>query len=147
MISSKNIPIQLFSATHAVELFLQATRATSARYINIRIDAEPLSMHIDEGGANFREYSFDPSKAEYQGTVSDLPITKWSIFETVDILITCTNSDFGIYFNGKLVKSIYNWHAPVNSDNTVPVLTMIGWKTSNAAKITKASWTYGKLYR
>ena len=107
------------------------------RFLKIRVKAEPLEIYIEEGD----QKNLDESNAREKIFVTNLPIRQWKNLEPIDLLLTCTQMDFSLHFNGKLVKSITNWH----DDSSVPMIRQIGWKMKNIAKLSKVSWTYGKI--
>ena len=118
--------------------------AGSYRYLNIRLKGEPPSIVIGEGGDSYFASSFTDSSADQTTSVleSDLPINHMTEREPVDLLITCSQSDFEIYFNGQMVKRISYWHNP--TDRTFPSIQKISWEEKFNSKITKVSWTFSK---
>ena len=135
----------------AGEFFLESSPPAGNRFINIRMNAEPPQVFIEEGGTSFGERrasdeppTFVSANADQRTSINNLPITEWNPFKPVDILVTCTRSDFNVHFNGKLIKSIQYWHDVSDPVEPMPSITKLGWKTINNAKISKVSWTYGK---
>ena len=88
--------------------------------------------------------SFSDSSADQTTTVleSDLPMNKMTERNPVDLLISCTQSDFEIYFNGQLVKRVSYWHNPTLG--AFPIIRKISWEEKFNAKITKVSWTFSE---
>ena len=133
----------------AGELFVESSPAAGTRFINIRLNAEPPSISIDEGGTDFGDGSpptFDPLTANSQIVVTNLPISEWKPLEAVDLLVTCTETNFKVHLNGQWLRSISYWHDPSDSEAPIPTITKLGWKTLNNAEISKVSWTYGKYH-
>ena len=126
---------------------MQSSRTTGSRFINIRFNAEPPSIHIEEGGAIFASGdppTFNVDNAAQKTFSTNLPIDKWKSLQPVDILVTCSHTDFKIYLNGELIKSINYWHDFSDPVQPFPTLKKLGWKALNNAKFSKISWTYGK---
>ena len=107
------------------------------RFLKIRVKAEPLEIYIEEGD----QKNLDESNAREKIFVTSLPIRQWKPLEPIDLLLTCTQVEFSLHFNGKLVKSITKWH----DDSSVPLIQQMGWKMKKFAKLSKVSWTYGKI--
>lgn len=129
---------KLFLDSIAGEFWLMSlNKDQNERFLKIRVKAEPLKIYIEEGD----QKNLDESNAREKIFVTSLPIRQWKPFEPIDLLLTCTQMDFSLHFNGKLVKSITNWH----DDSPVPLIQQMGWKMKNVAKLSKVSWTYGKI--
>jgi len=107
------------------------------RYLKIEVKAAPPEIYIEEG----KQKNLDRPNAREKIFVTSLPIRQWKSHEPIDLLLTCTQMDFKLHFNGKLVKSITNWH----DDFSVPLIRQIGWRMKNNMKLSKVSWNYGKI--
>ena len=107
------------------------------RYLKIEVKATPPEIYIEEGD----QKNLDRPNAREKIFVTSLPIRQWKSHEPIDLLLTCTQMDFKLHFNGKLVKSITNWH----DDSSVPFIRQIGWRMKNNMKLSKVSWNYGKI--
>ena len=108
------------------------------RYLKIEVKATPPEIYIEEGD----QKNLDRPNAREKIFVTSLPIRQWKPHEPIDLLLTCTQMDFKLHFNGKLVKSITNWH----DDSHAPLIRQIGWRMKkNNMKLSKVSWNYGKI--
>ena len=112
------------------------TKDQRKRYLKIEVKATPPEIYIEEGD----QKNLDKSNAREKIFVTSLPIRQWNPLEPIDLLLTCTQIDFKLHFNGKLVKSITSWH----DDSHAPLIRQIGWRMKNNMKLSKVSWTYGK---
>ena len=76
---------------------------------------------------------------------NELGFNDWKEFESVDLIVRCTQGDFKIYLNGKLVKTLAseNWH-PATGELPRP------WKIEvdpeGTTKLTKLQWTFSKNF-
>ena len=112
------------------------------RYLKIEVKATPPEIYIEEG----EQKNLDRPNAREKIFVTSLPIRQWKPHEPIDLLLTCTQMDFKLHFNGKLVKSITNWHDDSWwGDSSAPLIRQIGWRMKNNMKLSKVSWNYGKI--
>ena len=101
--------------------------------LEIRIGAK---VSIIEKVANSEQSRFD---FEW----NELDFNDWKEFESVDLIVRCTQGDFKIYLNGKLVKTLAseNWH-PATGE--LPKPEKIRVDPQGTTKFTKLQWTFSK---
>ena len=118
-------------------------KGSDERYLHIEIKGGTASVVIREGSSNFAANSFSCcSDTSITVSGSNLPIKTLGQSQPVDLLISCTESEFKFYFNGQYFKSISTLHNP--SDGSFPLIEELK-PSVDYGRLTKLSWTYGKL--
>ena len=76
---------------------------------------------------------------------NELDFNDWKEFESVDLIVRCTQGDFKIYLNGKLVKTLASehWHPDTGE---LPMPWAIFVDPQGTTKFTKLQWTFSKKF-